>query len=458
MKVMKAMAIFIFFAIFLLCGAKEACAYFDPGSGGYLFGQITAMVGGFLAIASAFVIHLFRSTIVRWVKLLWAGHRKLSIAAIVIAAAGLVALAFYLFYEPSHKFDPALSGAHTLDAERVYPGYNLYEGRLIDNDGNVVKKWSSLSLGVIDKNGDYYAQKYFESPSWGRYTWDDKVIWEKYFPIHHEIIITPKDTLITFTKEVREYKGRKVEFDVILELDKNGRELQRFSLWDHLKEFQQFHRKLELDMPPTHIIPESHRKDKSVWGGNYDYYHLNSLSIIPDNALKDKHPAFRPGNWLIAFRHGSMIFILDQDTKQILWRAIYDQISDKLEGPHTPIMLPDGNILLLDNGRYRKWSRVLEINPIDLQVVWEYREKDFYTVSQGSVQELPNGNMLVTEAEPGRVFELTRDKEMVWEYYHPDKQNKENSTDKKKWGRRQEIYRMVRYPKDMIDRLLAGGK
>jgi hypothetical protein len=75
-------------------------------------------------------------------------------------------------------------------------------------------------------------------------------------------------------------------------------------------------------------------------------------------------------------------------------------------------------------------------------------------MSQGSVQPLPNGNMLVTEAEKGRVFELTRDKQIVWEFYHPEKQNETNSQDKKKWGQRQEIYRMIRYPKAMIEPFL----
>jgi hypothetical protein len=207
-------------------------------------------------------------------------------------------------------------------------------------------------------------------------------------------------------------------------------------------------------MPPTFLIPEDHRKDKSIWGGNYDYYHFNSLSLIPENRREGTHPAFQPGNWLVSCRHGSMIFILGKEKQEVLWRAIFDQIPDKLEGPHTPSMLESGNVLVFDNGRYRKWSRIVEIDPVTMAIVWEYRDKDFYTMSQGSVQPLPNGNMLVTEAEEGRAFELTRDKEIVWEYYHPEKQNETNSQDKKKWGQRQEIYRMIRYPKAMIERFL----
>lgn len=364
---------------------------------------------------------------------------------------------FYLKKKASASaplFDEKLSGVHMYDASRVEEGYNLFEGKLIDMQGKVVKQWSNIYLGVIDQNGDYYAQQSYEAPKWGRYTWDDKIIWEKHFPIHHEILLTPQNTVITFTKEVHTYQGRAVEFDVILEFDKDGNELQRYSFWEHLEEFQKYHKKLELDMPPTFIIPEDHRKDKSIWGGNYDYYHLNSLSVVPENVMQGTHPAFQPGNWVISFRHGSMIFILDRDTKKILWRAIDDQVKGRLEGPHAPSMLANGHILVLDNGRYRKWSRVIEINPIDLSVAWEYRADNFYTLSQGGVQKLSNGNMLVTQAEEGHAFELTPDKKVIWEFYHPEKQNKSNSMDEKKWGLRQEIYRMTRYPKKFIDQYL----
>ncbi len=454
---MHLMLLFLF--AFLFSGVPKAHAYIDPGTGGYLITSILAMAGGFFALTSAFVIAFFRNTIGKWIVFLWTKHRVLLIAGTLAIVSGAGFWAYSAFYEPAiKKFDPRLSGAHTLDAAKVSPGYDLYEGKLIDNEGRVLKQWSSISLGTLDTNGDYYAQKSFEAPVWGRYTWDDKVVWEKDFPIHHEILLTPRNTLITFTKEVHDYNGRKVEFDVIVEFDKDGKELQRFSFWEHLKEFHQFHKKLELDMPPTFLIPEDHRKDKSIWGGNYDYYHLNSLSLIPENALQKAHPAFRPGNWLISFRHGSIVFILDQDTKKVLWRAVYDQVKDTLEGPHAPTMLPDGNVLLFDNGRYRKWSRLIEIEPVSLKVAWEYRADDFYTLSQGYVQKLPNGNMLVTEAEEGYVFELTPDKEIVWEFYHPERQNDKNSTDKKKWGLRQEIYRMMRYPKEMIDPLLRDSK
>ena len=43
----------------------------------------------------------------------------------------------------------------------------------------------------------------------------------------------------------------------------------------------------------------------------------------------------------------------------------------------------------------------------------------FYSPFISSAQRLPNGNTLVTEGSDGRIFEVTRDHELVWEYISP---------------------------------------
>ena len=48
-------------------------------------------------------------------------------------------------------------------------------------------------------------------------------------------------------------------------------------------------------------------------------------------------------------------------------------------------------------------------------VVWEY-ENDFHSGSQSGAFRLPNGNTLVTVASESYIFEVTHDKEIVWEY------------------------------------------
>jgi hypothetical protein len=451
---MEKRAVILSFASLVLI--KNISAYIDPGTGGYLASSLFSTILTYAAIAFAVIFAFFSKNLINPIKKLYKNHKKifLSIVGLVII---LIFLMIYLNISKTPKFDSSLSGTHIYFPEKTYNGYNLYEGKLIDENGDLIKNWSSVYLGVIDKNGDYYAQQYFESPIWGRYSWNNSIIWEMNFPIHHEILLTPQNTIITFTKETHEYNGRKVEFDTILELNKNGTIIDRWSTWENLQYLKQFHKPLELDQSQNILIPEENKKNTSIWGGNYDYYHLNSISLVPNNSLQGVHPAFNPGNWIISFRHGSMIFILDKNTKKVLWSAIYDQIEDNLEGPHNPSMTPGGNIIVLDNGRYRGWSRIISINPINLNITWEYKtekSEDFFSLSQGSVQLLPNYNLLVTESEKGRVFEITPDKQIVWEFYNPEQQNENNSNAKQKYGQRQEVYRMIRYNKSFIDSLL----
>ncbi len=450
----------------LISMIQSVSAYIDPGTGGYLattFGSyILAVLTVVFATIGAFFSKHFSVPIKKFIK----KNNRVVFYSLVILLALVLAFGSYLYFLDTNNivFDESLSGAHVYNSEFFYPGYNLYEGKLIDVNGNLIKNWSSIYLGVIDDNGDYYAQECYECPKWGRYTFDDEVIWEKEMPIHHEIVLKD-DSVFTFTKEVVEYNERLVEFDVILEFDRNGTFKSSFSLWDNLKMFQQFHKPLELDSPPSFFIPEDHKKNKSIWGGEYDYYHLNAMSFLPSNALGNftinnslgmEYKPFQKGNWLISFRHGSMLYILDKDTKEVVWFVNQFSVEDEIQGQHSPFMLPNGNIIMFDNGRYREKSRVVVINPITLAVEWEYKAEDFFSLSQSYVQVLPGFNLLVTEAEEGHVFEMTPEKEIVWEFYHSDKQNENNSVDEESWGERQKIYRMTRYDKDFIDGLRWG--
>lgn len=78
----------------------------------------------------------------------------------------------------------------------------------------------------------------------------------------------------------------------------------------------------------------------------------------------------------------------------------------------------------------RDHSRVLEINPVTLEIVWQYTSAEagfsvptdsykFYSPYISSAQRLPNGNTLITEGSNGRLFEVTAEHELVWEYVSP---------------------------------------
>ncbi len=341
-------------------------------------------------------------------------------------------------------FDEKLSGVHIYEEKSVCKGYRLYNGILIDIYGKVIFNYDFKYLGVLHK--DYYiAQQSYESSLWGFFDKRNNLIWEKTNTIHHDIFITEDKRIITFDKECKKYKRREVDFDTIVEYDFSGEKISEYSIYENLKEFQKYHNKLSLDFIKLPLLDFARRKDKSPWGGNYDYYHINSIQIIPENILGKKDKRFQKDNYLISFRHGSLIYILDKDTKKIVYSINQFSIKDEIQGQHGVQLLENGNILMFDNGRYRRWSRVIELNAISLEIEWEYRTEIFFSEAQGYVQKLKNGNILITISENGRVIEVTKDKKIVWEFYNPIVQSKLNSNFSKHFGEREWIYRMTHY-------------
>src|SRR5690606_11342529 len=104
---------------------------------------------------------------------------------------------------------------------------------------------------------------------------------------------------------------------------------------------------------------------------------------------------------------------------------------------HHPHLIPaglpgEGNMLLFDNGggsgygnaqvAPRRWSRVVEFDPVSLELVWQYGAESgpehFFSGILSSAQRLPNGNTLITDGVNSRAFEVTPDKKVVWEHHH----------------------------------------
>jgi hypothetical protein len=115
--------------------------------------------------------------------------------------------------------------------------------------------------------------------------------------------------------------------------------------------------------------------------------------------------------------HTDTIAIINPEQKQVVWAQ-----SGPWDAQHEPLLLPSGNMLLLDNLGDNGTSRILEFDPFSLTIAWEYpgaTQADFYTQGCGSCRRLPNGNTLITETDFGRAFEVTQNKKIVWEYNNP---------------------------------------
>jgi hypothetical protein len=360
-------------------------------------------------------------------------------------------------------------GVIVYDRARACPGYNLYvswtepEASLIAMDGTVVHKWfdkeerpgSWHHAIVLDDGGLALIVRYREVRL---LDWGSDTIWKTRVAAHHEITMGRDSTFYVAARELKQYRGLNVRFAAIVRISPDGRIISRWSTYDYLEEIKRkFDQEAFLDtildsletreMSAAQLDSFEMRVEvKQEMGKDiYDYFHLNTISIVPVTPLAGTDPRFDPGNLLICFRNVNQIAILDEQTMDILW--VWGQ--GELQWPHHPTMLHNGNILVYDNGVDRGYSRILELDPRSESIVWEYVADppgDFYSRFKGSCQRLPNGNTLICESERGRCFEVTLDGDIVWEWINPAV----------KKGQRVQVYRMMRYYPEQIEPLLGG--
>jgi len=217
-----------------------------------------------------------------------------------------------------------------------------------------------------------------------------------------------------------------------------------------------------------------------------DWMHLNAMSALGPNRWYDRgDERFHPDNIIWDGRMTNIIAITDKNTGKIVWQIGPDYSRTPelrkmgwIIGQHHAHMIPrglpgEGNILVFDNGGFagygapnpssptghsnalREYSRVLEFDPVTLKVVWAYTyfeaghlnrmgRYNFFSPLISSAQRLPNGNTLITEGSNGRLLEVTRDHELVWEYLSPyfGMDGKSNN-----------VYRAYRVPYDWVPQL-----
>jgi hypothetical protein len=144
-----------------------------------------------------------------------------------------------------------------------------------------------------------------------------------------------------------------------------------------------------------------------------DPLHLNDVEVL-EESMADAFPLFEAGDIMLSLRNLNLIVVADAKDLRVKWWQ---------HGPwhrqHDPDFLANGRISVFGNNMNGDASRIIEIDPVTrkTQVVFEGSPQlPFYTWRRGNHQRLDNGNILITEAEVGRVFEVDRSGSLVWEY------------------------------------------
>lgn len=164
----------------------------------------------------------------------------------------------------------------------------------------------------------------------------------------------------------------------------------------------------------------------------------------------------RDGKHILAsMRSVSAVVIIERATGDIVWKLD----SSVLAQQHNANELENGNILIFDNGAFRDglsitFTRAIEVDRKTKQIVWEYRDRQmeaFFTPFMGSAQRLANGNTLLCESAFGRIFEVTNDGYVCWEYLNPFFAHYPDEVTRKLWpAESNALFRAYRYSLEEI--------
>lgn len=389
---------------------------------------------------------------------------KLALPLLLLSSAGAFA-APSVYPTGVTRYDPA----------KAFNQYVIFSGadkktHLIDMNGNVVKTWAQAGFpsAIIDpqlvggERGRVLLQLSDKDPgklsavgnglgnqSVGELDWNGKVVWQwgdqapggAAQQHHDQRRLSNGNTLVLANKVhvVAGFKVPQVIDDAIYEVSPEGKVKWQWLASEHLKEFGFSAQQLKLVQATE----------------NPDYLHINNLSVVGPNRWFDAgDKRFAPDNLLFDSRNANFIAIIDKQSGKVVWRlgpnlptinprtsATLPRPVDQFVGQHDAHIIPAGlpgagNLLVFDNQGTAGYplvplglfsgSRVLEIDPVTQQIVWQYSAANskqpgwaFYSSFISSARRLPNGNTLIDEGMNGRFFQVTASGENVWEYVSP---------------------------------------
>lgn len=326
------------------------------------------------------------------------------------------------------------SGVTKYNPKLSCDGLNLFclraesKAFLMNMSGNILHTWSA------GKNANFsYVKIYGNSDLLGgihdgvltRLGWNSNIRWIKKIRFHHEIAVDENNDIYVLdsTDEMvfRFNLPLPILNDYILILSPDGKTKKKIDLFEVLKSQIPFNTAIKMYRQIINLktfgktVATRTKVDFAFTGDTpFDIFHNNTITIID----RDIEGLCKKGDLLISARQLDLIGIVDVEKEQLIWTWGPGNLSRQ----HQPTLLENGNIMIYDNGLERGYSRIVELEPFTKKIVWQYKAnppEQFYSPTGGGCQRLPNGNTLITEEYKGRVFEITKSGQIIWEYYTP---------------------------------------
>ncbi|MFK8050430.1 MAG: aryl-sulfate sulfotransferase [Halioglobus sp.] len=237
---------------------------------------------------------------------------------------------------------------------------------------------------------------------------------------HHEATILKNGNIVVLTNEYGEFGGNTLQGDRIEEYNPSGELVWLWSSFEHLDTFRF----------PGELSTRLSRD------GAYEWTHSNAIFEQEDGSL------------LLSVRSQSWVVNIDHMTGDINWilgssegtsrESLHDkfislQSGSLISAQHAPLQMANGDYLIYDNrneaelrgtdNNSRGVAYQLDSLKMTATQVWEF-VVDKYTKSLGDIDELPNGNILITAGGPGsnenaHLVEVTAEEpaQVVWELH-----------------------------------------
>jgi hypothetical protein len=354
------------------------------------------------------------------------------------------------------KIRRSRTGLIAHDPARAQAGYTLFAPMLgdgtvflVDMEGKVAHTWRppfrpGLYGYLLDNGHLFYGGKVMDDlgrfEAWPRFKggavleldWHGRILWELRHPDHHHdarrlrngnvllLCLTPLPAHVA--AKVRgglpgtEADG-KIYADYLVEMTQQGDVVWEWRSWEHLD-------------PAAYPVTLQDRRA--------EWTHGNTVAETAD------------GHLVVSFRNISTVVMIERASGNVVWALS----SPPLAQQHDPRPLPNGNLLIFDNGTHRRdhpatFSRVIEVDPRTSAIVWEYTDPslfEFFSPYISGAQRLANGNTLICEGCHGRIFEVTPEREVVWEFVSPHFSHEAGAPGLNNW-----VFRAFRYTAEEIE-------
>ena len=241
-----------------------------------------------------------------------------------------------------------------------------------------------------------------------------RVLWTYSKNVHHDVHVASDGRIYTLIQSFHKKVLPGLEFyhypilaDSVVVLSPNGDEELRILI---IAAF--------LDTPYQSMLPELFEQRFKGHERKFDITHANSAMPL-EPKLASKFPQFKAGDILLSLKNMDMIAVLNPQTRKIIWA-----MRGPWEDQHQARFLPNGNIMVFDNegliiSEKRRNSRMLEVNPVTQEIVWEYdgnKNNIIYTEDKGGYDLLPGGNVLLFSTNQGIISEVAPGGKEIWRY------------------------------------------